>query len=297
MNICATPRCIRPAQAVICGDCLTEVVTSLRQLASGGTQRVRTHVRGLTPDEQIVTRYVDRRPGLLADLEDSITRQAVHGTGSGGGGRLSEKPVPFHEAASNLGHAVRNSLTTWARVLLDQNRHLQLRDITSAGIAEWLARFPGLLAMLPCAGQLVDEVIQLRRQVRAMVDRAPDRVYLGICSAIDQGSGAECPEDVYGLPGRATVKCRTCGTEHDMADRRETIKNAVDDQLATAMEISRAMPTWYGTEISANTIRWWAHIGKLDKHPHHPHDVRERPRYRIGDVIELAMAREGGSAA
>ena len=278
-TVCTTARCIRPTQTVICGDCLAELVTALRQLAHGPTVDGRP------------------RPGLLADLEDSITRQVKRGTGSGGGGRLSEKPVPFHEAASQLGHAVRNTLTTWARVMLDLNPHLRITDTTSAGIAGWLSRLPSILAMLPGAGDMVAEATALARQVRAMVDRAPDRVYLGICSAIDQGSGAECPEDVYGLPGRATVKCRTCGTEHDMADRRETIKNAVDDQLATAMEISRAMPTWYGTEISANTIRWWAHIGKLDKHPHHPHDVRERPRYRIGDVIELAMAREGGSAA
>ena len=284
MNICATPRCIRPAQAVICGDCLTEVVTSLRQLASGGTQRVRTHVRGLTPDEQIVTRYVDRRPGLLEDLEDSITRQAVHGGGSGGGGRLSEKPVPFHEAASNLGHAARNSLTTWARVLLDQNRHLQLRDITSAGIAEWLARFPGLLAMLPCAGQLVDEVIQLRRQVRAMVDRAPDRVYLGICSAVDEDSGAECPEDVYALPTRATVKCRTCGTEHDVEYRREVLRNAVDDQLLTAVELSRALPGLLGADLSVNTVRSWAHRKMLTAKGN---DAYGRALYRVGDVVTL----------
>jgi hypothetical protein len=281
---CATEHCIRPAQTQICPGCLADLTRSLRHLATGEVQRVRVHKRNTLDEYPEEIRIVDRHPGLLADLEDSITRQAVHGNGSGTTGRLSEKPVPFHEAASDLAHSARNTLTTWARVVLDQHPHLQLGDITTAGIAAWLSRLPTILAMLPGAGQMVDEVTRLADQVRRMVDRSPDRVYLGICSAVDEETGAECPEDVYALPTQATVRCRACGTEHDIEYRRNVLLTAVDDQLLTAIELSRALPGLLGEDLSVNTVRSWANRKMLAAKAH---DATGRALYRVGDVITL----------
>ena len=58
-HVCETPRCHRPAEAVICAGCQTDLVRSLRQLA-----------RGRDVDGQ-------SRPGLIEDLETTITRQSA----------------------------------------------------------------------------------------------------------------------------------------------------------------------------------------------------------------------------
>lgn len=263
-HICDTPRCDRPADAVICHGCQADLVRSLRQLA-----------RGPQVDGQ-------RRPGLVEELQVTITRQSVWGGGTGIKTRLAERPLPYHQEASTLGDKLRNALTTWARVVLDKHPHLSLADTTSQGIAGWLSRLPSLLAMLPGAGQMVQEITRLTDSVSRMVDRSPDRVYLGICSEVTDG--IQCPEDLYALPTRATVRCRTCGTEHHIEARRAILLAAVDDQLATAVEVSRALPGLIREDLNVNTVRSWAKRRMLSAKGR---DSMGRPLYRIGDVLEL----------
>ena len=277
---CATSHCDRPADAVICPGCVADLVTDLRHLATGGVD-----VRG------------QERQGLLADLQDTLTRQTATATGVGVTSRSAEKAMPYHEAASDLAHRARAELAGWARILIDDNPHLAWPPDDPAEVASWLATFPSLLAMLDPAGDMVDAIWRLARDVRRMVDRAPERVYLGQCSAVVEG--VVCTEDLYGLPNKATVRCRVCGTEHDMEERRAKLRDAAEDQLATARDCVAAMPALLGGSWSKLdvTIRKWVQRGKLAPKPPHPDDPRRRPRYRVGDVMDLASGREREEAS
>jgi len=284
-NLCATSHCDRPADAVICPGCIADLVTDLRHLATGGRD-----ARG------------QERQGLLADLTDTLTRQTAAPKDIGVNARASEKALPYHEAASALTDRVRNELAGWARILIDDNNHLAWPPDDPAEVAGWLARFPALLGMLAPAGDMVDAIWRLTRDVRRTVDVAPERVYLGVCSAEYQTSNNAvilCPEDLYGLPNKATVRCRVCGTEHSMEQRRAELRVAAEDQLATARDCVAAMPallggSWSKLEV---TIRKWVERGKLTPKPPHPDDPRRRPRYRVGDVMDLASGREREEAS
>lgn len=293
-NTCSTPRCDRPApDATICAGCLHDLTTALRQLALGPLQRVRTHAAINPQAPHAGLRVVhDHLPGLLADLDDAITRQTSTAGGIGVLVRSAETALPYHAAASNLAHQARNTLTTWARLLLDHQPRLRLRGGTStAALAHALAEHRQQLAQLDGAGEMVDTITGLARAIRRMVDRAPDLQFVGPCSHLHIVDGAviKCTQDLWGIPGKADVHCPACGTTRNMAERREWLLALVNDQLATTQEIVTALPALLGEQVrlAAATIRSWVIRGKLDQHPPHPRDPRNRPTYRVGDVIDL----------
>lgn len=260
------PGCGRPTNDFLCTACVTELVTALRELAFG------------------MTSGGQRRPGLADDLQAVVARLTTRRSGLGVVSRSAETALPFHAAASELAWVMDNTLSTWAWDFAETHRHLHPRWSTVTEAAEWMASYPNLLALHPAAEQMHDEITHLVHQVRSMVDIAPERIYLGPCG--EKVEGVVCTEDLYALPSRTTVHCGVCGAAWNVEERREWLLEQVEDQLATAPEIARALPT-LGQPVSVDRIRVWAHRGELSKKPAHPLDPRRRPRYRIGDVLDL----------
>ncbi|HEV7651355.1 MAG TPA: hypothetical protein VGP26_24660 [Actinophytocola sp.] len=301
MSVSVCQVCGRPSDLFLCHRDVGELVTALRSLATGGVLRMVEVSRPRWRIPELPTRMViAHSPGLLAELEVTIARQ--HRFGGAGGRAGTEPPLPVHLAAAELAAVARNTIGTWARDVAELHPHLQLPG-THAAAAAWLATFPTLLAEHPSAGELHEDITVLARRIRTMIDRPPDKVYLGICSArLQQVSAREwllCPVDIYAERDKQVVQCPKCGTTHDAAWRRDRMLLKVDGQLATATDASRALSA-YDCPVTASQIRKWAFRQKLTPHPPHPDDPRCYPRYRIGDIRTLlaeAASEDGGSAA
>lgn len=294
--LCQVAGCGRPVPGVsLCGECRAELVDELRALATGGPHLERAHAHYLAGEVVSAVPPGDR-PGLLAELDVTISRQ--HRLGGGGvptaGG--SEPPMLFHEAASRLASVARNTVSTWARDHAERHPNLTMPG-THAAAAGWLALFPALLAEHPAAGEMHRDIVSLVRRIRSVIDRPPQRRFLGQCSARITEDEL-CPVDVYAGPQDSVVQCPKCGAVHDVRDRQDRMLAVVDEQLATATEASRALSA-LDVECTAAMIRRYAHRGKLDPHPPHPLDLRKHPRYRIGDIRKLLaeVASEGGGSA
>lgn len=292
--------CTKPSDLFLCQVHVDELVEALLALATGGIARVTvvSRARWRIPELPWVS-VTEYRPGLLAELETTTTRQ--HKLGAPGGKRAgSEPPMLYHVAASELADVARSIVSGWARDHADRHPHLEL-PATHAAAAEWMAAFPNLIAEHPAAGEMHGDVVGLVRRIRAMIDRPRDRRYLGQCSArlrqITRREWELCERDVYAEPGKVVVQCR-CGAVHDVASRLDRLRSAVDDQLATAAEASRALAAT-DTPCTPAMIRRYAHREKLTAHPPHALDPRAYPRYRIGDIRKLLaeVASEGGGSA
>lgn len=267
---CVVPRCGRPTSDFLCAGCVTELVTALRELAFSVCNR-------------------QRRPGLLADLQDVVARMTV-GTTEKGHSRTkaAEQPMPFHDAASELAWVADNTITTWARDFSETNTHLHPTWSTTAEAAEWMATYPNLLALHPAARELHDEITHLTGEVRRMVDRAPDKIYLGVCGI--EFDGVMCTDRLYGVADRDTVRCRACGSRHDAHQRWRDIQDGVRASLATAAEISGALAKLYGKQINVKTIRTWAHRGVIDTLGRNRDG---EPLHKVGQVLDTAANRVG----
>jgi hypothetical protein len=217
---------------------------------------------------------------LVDELTVTATRQARMSR-PGDGGRSSERPLPFDERTSSI---VRDDVS-W---LLGGCRAFGASDaIVNTGRhdvwALWLFTHVELIATHP-AGVLFaqDAGRRATRAVRA-IDRPPGTWYAGRC--------VECAHDLYAAEGAAVVECRACGTRHDVEQQRERLLEAVEDRLATASEICRAVHL-LDRPVTRSQIDHWVARGQLVRHGKSPvgHNL-----YRIGDVLTLvAVTTFGG---
>lgn len=302
MNLCT---CGQPARhGTLCPDCTTQVVTHLRTLATGGVYRVRVHQKRvpvpavLDDAGEVVTaatvRVVqefrtDSRPSLYELLIDTLVRRDHTGSDSiGAVSGAASYEIDFHAKAAELKDQIDGLLITWAVDVAARNgRPLTATTVREA--AAWLAKEPKLIAAHPDAGKLADQLHKVVRSAWKVVDRDPERVYLGQCSALIRdaaGDVAQCEVDIYAPRGRPVVQCRACGAVWDVAPRRDRLLSAVDEQLATPPEIARALSK-LGQAVTVNAIYGHIHRGNLTRHPPHPLDERQRARYRVGDVRAL----------
>jgi len=222
---------------------------------------------------------------------------AAPGASAGGGGRT--QPLPYDEAAAGTAADLR-------RVLQDAAiRHghpgrdgtATVAWIAPALAAAWLLDQLGAVRVSPYARLTLDQLADLldldpdpttgmcRGHVWRRVDRAPDRWFAGLCSA-DTPAGM-CTEDLLAVPGAGVVRCRACGTRHDVAQRRAVLQDAVRGVLGTATWLASALTPLVGEPIDPAKIRTWKARGRLVPRGH---DRNGAPLYAAGDVLDLAVA-------
>ena len=231
-------------------------------------------------------------PGCVATLRGLLDGLPVlmESINAAAGGRLRfgakissaqsrETPVPVNLRASRAGQAARLAVVGWARKVArarqepmptswaEIGRFLDVRATWLAGQADGPEAFEDLIGALSGA-------------LRA-VDRPADRHYAGPCVT------AGCAGELYALAGRAAVACPRCGAEYGVADRRAWLLSEAWGMVATGPDIARALAgEAFGLEVNLSTLRRWASEGKLER----VDTVRGRPRYRVGDVVDLLTA-------
>jgi hypothetical protein len=140
----------------------------------------------------------------------------------------------------------------------------------------------------PEADEFLTDVEACARVVRRIARGPAAQRYLGPCGALvltpepwEPGTpaSAECEGDVYGPQGGKVGTCRTCGAQVAQDERKAWLDEVVRQYSYTAAEIASAYP------IRRNTINQWASRNRLVAHDH---NEQGRPRYNLGDVLELA---------
>lgn len=260
-------QCGKPAPTTtICAECTTRLRRDLRSLYT------RDHG----------TSYAD-------DLDLALSRQ-VRFADRADGSRSTSTPVVFNERASDVGLHLQAILTGWTRVLAEDGNDWPTHTLQA--MAEWLHTHVHHLARHEAAGDAYDELTTAVAQVRSAIDRPPELVYAGPCLVVyDQG---ECRADVYARPGRPYAVCQRCGASHDVAERREQLAEAMEEEQVTA---SRAVIylRMLGFTVTASAIRGYAHYdGKRPEHERRLQAVGHSVRgavYRLGDILDIVSSR------
>lgn len=266
---CVVNACGRPTPGYLCRDCVGRLIDALESLARG------PRVKG---------RY---EPGLAEDLVDVMARLMRSGLTTGVGSRSAGTPLPYHEAASDLLWTLRNTLWAWCSDVYARLSRPDRLGTTGPEMALWLRGHILAAVRHPDAARMYDEIMWVTGAVHDMVDIAPIRLYLGQCGAVSEGH--PCRETLYTLPTHHTVRCRRCAAVYDVGVRRGQMLDHAQDQLAPAVDISRALSTLC-MPVRVERIRKWAERGRLQPYDPHPFDPHKRARYRLGDVVSLLLA-------
>lgn len=259
--LCGVDGCARPVQdtatvCMTCGYILTDVLNEI----------VGTNVM----------------PGLAAELNVTITKQDRIGDRSPGG--QVEPPLPFNVGASEVGWVLRNTLYAWVRVTAMHRLTPMPTGSDSIGqLAVSLRPRINWLRHYEHGPDAVVEIVQAAQTVRRVIDRPPALWYAGPCNTTV--GNTTCMSELYAHAGAVRVICRECRSVYDLAARREWLLSQVEDQLMHSIAIA-ALAQHLGVKVADSTIRGYAAKGRIVAHAR---DVRNRPLYRIGDVLEIVL--------
>lgn len=265
-----------------CGDTLTK---ALRHIADLHSELDIT----LTRQAHITTDNTGGIPEPLQDWPDAEPGVVV-------------QPMMFHAGASEVAKALDSTITTWARIILEERDmelppipeppigpthpteckhdscnvirwHMMDSEITHA--AKFIAEHVWWIRRHSEAEQAYCDLTAVSLKLEHIIDRAEPRVYAGPCNV--------CHKDLYARQGAAQVECNPCDLIYDMDGRQAWLLDQAEDRLERAFVIARAL-TDLGSPIHVDRIRKWAQRGRLIPHAT---DGLGRPLYRIGDVREL----------
>lgn len=221
--------------------------------------------------------------------------------------------VPGHEGTgTTLDRTTRASLLLWtARFLKHRSPlagptclggclHTSCANIrrrarpttTVPSMCAYLHKQQRIIAAAPWGGQLVDDIVHLERNLARFVDRPADRWYAGKCSA-PLDDGGLCERELYARTDTGTLRCKVCGTEHDIAARRDFLLDEAKEYFVTATEAAGALLAWTdydGSESKlVDLIRKWRDRDKLDVQDVTSLHGKDRHLYRLGDIQELLV--------
>lgn len=223
---------------------------------------------------QAVTADLASVPALIDDLHTTMTRQDR--IGATGGRRGGETALPWKETAAETLWVLINTVVTWAR-------EIDTEPVPDApiGAARWLLAHVQDIARHPSAGQVVDEVAAAVRRAYEVIDRPPDLLLAGQCGERD------CNEYLYAGVSATATRCRGCGAEHSVAERRAWMMQYASEIALPAVMALAWVRLLMGKSIPRGTWDSWVY-----KTPHRITPVAQDhvgvPLYRFGDVRDLA---------
>lgn len=273
MNAVECRNCSRPVQdgAELCLTCADGLITQLRSVEV-----------------------------LIENLFISYAKQDRLGAGGGHRGRLSESPMPVRFDITRVIDSLSNTMTTWARVLVDHHGwdvpnpprrrpHNGLRGVVipasspsvdlACFAAEWLAEHVGQLRQHPAAMEAHRELTGAIESAETAIDKPEPDLYVGDCEL--------CSHSLYAPRDATGIKCEGCGAYvNDLSDRWKRAKLKLRGYPATAAVIAGWVGEVYDVLVNRKRINDWHYRGTLRKVDDDP-DTGD-PRFRIGEVLDRA---------
>lgn len=207
----------------------------------------------------------------------------------------NEIQLPGREGqGTELMHDVRNTVVTWVRVCLDDWPALTTPADHIPACCTFLQGILTAIAGQPWAEELIADMLRLEKALARLVDRPAERWYAGKCSASEPGDGdAMCTYELYATTDSGTLRCRVCGTVHDIAARRDFLLEEAQAYRVTATEAAGALLAWTdydGSESKlVDLIRKWRDRGKLEVADVTSLQGKDRHLYRLGDIQGLLV--------
>lgn len=237
-------------------------------------------------------------PWLVAQLDVTLTRQAR--VGERNGPRSTETPLPYHLGASVDLETLRDGLAMWAEAVARQRGITVDAAREPVPLSRWLLRWAGEAAQHEAAAELHGDILAMTKAARRTIDLSPQRHFVGPCDghrAIEPET-VGCGEDLYASMNARTVTCNTdgCGAEYQIESRRAWLLEQAVDQLRTAAELSRELPWIGGVTIDRKLINKWSSRGQITRYLPHPRDTKQAPRFRVGEIIEMARSTASDTA-
>ena len=157
-------------------------------------------------------------PALIADLDITLTRQAV--TGAHGEGKPTKKdaqPLSLHIGAAEVASDLRYKLATSIRYLTEQRGIVDLPADNPTSMANWLLKHCDSIRLDPAGPDIASDIHAVTAAIMDVVDLPKTRSQFKVGDCVEANEeGVSCPGEIWvhlpaeDLGQRATVECRKC---------------------------------------------------------------------------------------
>jgi hypothetical protein len=226
---------------------------------------------------------------LDEQLEITTTRTSGIDYRTLGGATSTESPSPVHWAASEARTHLKAILVSW--VLFSEAEGIRNSDPSTGlpadnliALSRWMLWRVDGLALHDIGAEAVDEITAAVQSCHRLIDRRPERQYLGTCEACETGR-------LYAQAGGKRASCDTCESAVDADAVRAKMLKQLDDRLCTAAEIAR-LSTYLGLKADREQVRkrinQWHKRDQIESHAAFSDD----PAFRFGEVYDRLVADE-----
>lgn len=237
---------------------------------------------------------------LLNALEDAHGKGQRFSAASASTGNPDEAPVPFNRRAGDARTELLTALTMAADRIAEEREQFKAFNSDRA-IGPWLARQVPFLRAHPEGAERVEYLLDVLGQAARVVDRPPDRVYLGPCVGhvgVDDGSEVRCTEELYAVESRPEFTCPRCGWIYQLAERRAHLLGLTTGLQLGATDCARAL-AGLGLDVTASRVRDYASrhlIEPVEDGEGNAVRVRGHAVYLVADVLAVVerIAHERG---
>lgn len=225
---------------------------------------------------------LDQLAAVLPELQTTIAKQDRIGSG-GARPTGAAVPLPYRDPTANRGRAIQGELVTWGRLVYAESGRT-IAGSTGSAVARYLGAATGWARYRQSWPEFHAALRPLVGSVLHLIDQPADRVYLGPCQTRNPDTGETCWTDVLAKPDAATGRCQSCGTVHDVAKSRSWLLDSLEDVLLRPVEIAGVLRGFGHAKVGYSTIAAYVADGLIVAHGQ---DGYGRPRYRVGDVLEV----------
>lgn len=214
-------------------------------------------------------------PWVVEQLNLVAAKQARYSDGLGGKAIGKSQPLPYDVRASEALSKFHALLTSWVKMLQEENRHWRLPRGDPASMSRWLLSRLNEIRHHEAGGDCVDELTSAFAFGKYAIDRPAERRYAGPCS---------CGKDLYHRPGAVEVTCRECEKTWDVGELYEWMRQQVRGRLVTARE-GATLLSRFDLETQQGTItKWFERKLVVDKGA----NAKGHRLYLFDDLLALA---------
>lgn len=237
----------------------------------------------------LLARSLGDIPWLDEQLEITVTRSAGIDYRTLGGAKATESPSPVHWAASEARTHLKALLVSWvlfceAEGVRNSDPAIGLPADNLGALSKWMLWRVDGLALHDIGAEAVAEIADAVQTCHRLIDRHPERQYLGACEICETGR-------IYARPGGKWATCNSCDAGTDADAVRTKMLKQLDDRLCTAAEIAR-LSTYLGLQANREQVRkrinQWHKRELIEPHA----AFSDEPAFRFGTVYEMLAKSE-----
>jgi hypothetical protein len=149
--------------------------------------------------------------------------------------------------------------------------------------AAWLTGSTDALRKHPAAAEMLSGVGRAVKDAYRAIDRMQDRKYLGKC--MNTVDGVTCHAELWARPTAGELRCRECGYEHNVANRRLDMLDMARDLIVTPREAARYIGEVGGIGIGEQRIRNYVDRKRITARPSSDGAMK----IRLGDLLVVIL--------